>query len=61
MNQFITYFFFILLILKHGNGKKKSQYFLTKPEDIIAKAGENVSIKKNTLMLLQLILGCSAL
>ena len=46
MNQFITYFFFILLILKHGNGKKKSQYFLTKPEDIIAKAGENVSIKE---------------
>ena len=46
MKQVILHFFCILLIIKHGNGKKKSQYFLTKPEDVIAKAGENVSIKE---------------
>ena len=46
MKQVILNLFCILLIIKHGNGKKKSQYFLTKPEDIIAKAGENVSIKE---------------
>ena len=45
MKNTVYEFLCFILIIDQGNGKK-SQYFTRKPKDIIAKAGENVSVEK---------------